>query len=1530
MDEVIAKLSAIGDGERIQNANYVIGTLFQNLLDLYSRYPEQIQINHETVLLSVLTANDRKLSSINAKILGLCLSQYYQVKKATLWQLISAITEEIKLYSLPSIVVLGIVTRKIGHMFKTKLPALISILLVSTSIELQPHICQCFRRIIKGTGDFLTDSIAEIYNYIFRGSSSANESLRVESIKTIPCMFSSAHISIQKLLPIITPALSSSSQTLRYASAKALAKLLFCTKIKSDPNPFHFGLKLYLKLAQNERNIKTICGSFGIFTKMYDPMLVLEKIKTFVKFALRAASLNISLPSLSAFAYSLLNSVVLSTGPTTGMVICNALIESLSPDDITAGKAAVVLTGLIHFESSQKTMALAGRLIYPLLTTTRKDLRRLTAYFYQILASQDTQMANVFFETFVQFLSDTSSSTIEEFDGFSRAASAIIARADIKVDGIKTVALEWLKNYQKYKNHQIYCGLMILLSINKRNALLEEEIEVIFSFIQEFYNSTTNPADRVIDKFISIFMLVFIDKLSNHKEVYQSYILHVLNNMAIYTASCILCIWKVIKACQFCWEGNQSFANHMVVNSMNSLNKYFTQEVADIILPYPNSIDLLDILYGIKLSRFESKQIDSSINSICSNLIPNIDHTQSIQTLLCREILTDFPTWLAISPPKTHQIIINVLFSNTAKESLLCRLAVVRTLYRRSKTSAILPPDTLPKLLNYETTSDIAVYRYAASCIAKWLKTHPELASPCLEHLEKPTRNTIFLSLIIAEYTPYMTDPIRCFLLLSRLIQTQSLTAPLFALAHMIKQKKIDDRFLPVTINLLEQCCFNDKLRNPAALNIYKKCWQYINSYNPIVIKALLRFPVNSNYAGITGIKLLKRQLDITEYADLLRPFMKSYRPPFVQIASMKYATNLKAAPVLFMLLQQTGVTSIIDNLLVIFDKQPDIKQWTDFCKRIVLNNCVPPAERKGDLRIFPTSLVLIAAMRITVQLVSKMRETVPLVLSCVDDAVSIAFNAIHLNDHMIDYHCYSILTSILRCFDDVRNRDGPLLSFFTSQFNPMLQHALDGTRSLQSVTDFVISYLNFLYENKNVLFEEDTIFVSEKLKSFGYNEDSIIVFCRLAGRINTIYGIKEIFNEFKEALNKLFKMIAIQKIRFKDLGEELSDVVNAYLSMDQTLISHRIVFVLLLQELEVNCSSTILKTLTIAIQKIGIKEDEANFALSIVSKSPLAIDVENGESAPVDEDEDDMDETSFWVVPKKKERSLSKFLIAIASVVPDKQWDQTWRLVFKLAILKPICLPALAHLVKVADNQTLLIVIPMIYSLSLPLFVQILGRISPGIADKLFMNLVEDKVASQELKFEMLRIGFRIFNKYRLECLEQAAQLVCSNLFPAGINFVASLIVDQNTTAIGLNLLHHGIMDSIISSTKDNMRSLPRIIHFISACLTAVHQNCDKSIINSFETQLISVLFIFIKITGLQKEKKPVVAPICQILKQMNPEILKQKWQDEKGKYDIIKALEPPSSKKQTTIELKVFAPIKQRKSANTGWQSLEVSDDE
>lgn len=1522
MDVNIEHLSSLIKHNYVQNWDSLISEDLQSIEFHMRTEPLNIPERIESILLSLFSANDGKTNPNVSYLIGVCLSHYYNVHNNSFWQFSSTILKEIKnSYCLPAIIALGVVTSKINDVgYKSQLPFLIQILLKCNQKEKLPYICQCFRRVFKRVGEYLSNLIVDVYPFLLRGISSTSPKLQKQSIIFLPLLLQFNDFNANDIiLKLLAPNLG--NPALRYEVAKTLGKLLF---YGFNENTFFNGLNIYLKLLQKEENIKTVVSSFMIFLRFYPSSKIFQKIKLFVKFMFSATELEISLSQLSIIAKSLIKAIIGCVGETFSESICHEVIHHIK-DQLTPGYAVILLITFIHCKPSSDDLLACGRMILPILTTIHNDLRKLSSYFYGTLAKYSHKTGGVFFLSFIDLLSDKNLIKNNEIDGFARAISSIILSFNIPYEKAFNLAIEFLKT-ENISSPKVFAAFMILSAIYYRKPFVNEHV---INFLRKFFAAPISQNENKQLVFISLYLLQVIknkpSNFSDYENIFKLYIPCFLQLSDHLTTNSMICFFRIAKECNFIWEKNLKISSAISLKSVQIIFKHYNEKNIEHVLKIPYHADPLLLLYGININEPNTQYIDSGVKTIYHYLIENINIP--FEALLFKEIFINFSVWTSISENSTKVKIINKLFS---KDAGFLHLSLINSLLTNSKIVPFLPKTGLPFFLNFENRYDLNIYRYAAACIAKWLKLFPELTNGCLDYIEKSNRSQVFVSYIIYECSKVIPDINRLVLCLHRIILTNSTILPLGILFKLIKSNKICKEFKPVIFSLLENNLIKGKYCDSKSLIICMKCFLCLKKVNMSIINCFLSFSCCykncSLFCGFELFRVFNSQLEDSNKISIIE--LTNSKPPYLLINKFKVSCSISDFETLINLLQQTNHVEIINLILSLVDKSDLIGFWTDICKSIVIGKSISLDDNQLNIRVIPTNSVIICSFQILIHIIPKIKAARPIAQNSIDDIVSIAFNSLEDSTGLIDYYCFSILSSILSSFANVSNNDGPLLNFYIAQLHPVLIHAFDEKRNIKSVAQFCIEYTNFLYITQNPLMNETISIITKGISKYKVTNDNLLVICKIVSKLISIVGSIKDYQLYSKYFYILFEKICKQEISIKAINNQLPDVTLSLIEFSnvEKKINKSIIPILILQELKSSCSLISLKTFIKLCNKIDINKSLAEYALQIFANNfkyeTKSNDIDFNEFIGINE----------YVEIRKDDKYYFEFLTEISSIIRKDKWENIWEEVLSLSTKEKICYTSLFYLLKNSTNSNYDVLIKKIFidlpnnsSQYLSLIYSIMPMIRCEYADFIINSIIQSNKLEDKAKLRIIRIILQYFGEYNLSTIPNLSHFLSINLIPNGINFIGSLLLDKRTIISGINLIYNGIMENTVRSIPSNLQSLPRIILFFDICFDAVKSIFKEEDFYNFEKNLISILFMCILLTSNQKDKTPVLSPALFLLKKIDKNIFMAKWEIEKRKKEIIKVI---SSSKNNEISLKTFANVIQRKS-NSSWKTLSISDD-
>jgi hypothetical protein len=224
-----------------------------------------------------------------------------------------------------------------------------------------------------------------------------------------------------------------------------------------------------------------------------------------------------------------------------------------------------------------------------------------------------------------------------------------------------------------------------------------------------------------------------------------------------------------------------------------------------------------------------------------------------------------------------------------------------------------------------------------------------------------------------------------------------------------------------------------------------------------------------------------------------------------------------------------------------------------------------------------------------------------------------------------------------------------------------------------------------------------------------------------------------------------------------------------------------------------------------------------------------------------------------------------------------------------------------------------------------------LLGHLRTEVVDELLEHLIVWDCVWIENKMCSLRIGLRKLSGFRMKCTSKLATFVNDNLLPEGINFLASLLLNDMTKLSGLVTLCSGAIDSLFGGilVNDSIEHFPRIRHFLDVALQRMTEAGCKPL-EQFQVAVVkAVLHCLVRVVTLPRNQF-VVMLACAMLRRIDGG-LRSVFERENMAL-VIRALEPPRQKKPAEIQLRTFSDgqLARRSVAATGWQTREIDSDD
>ena len=1529
MEEILKRLSDIPKEQNVQNADQIIGKaaylLHVEMLKSKDEFSEEI----EQILLSLVTANKRQLSPVTANGIGICLLAYYKAqKKQNIWNFLNLMTEEIKRYNLTAIIVLGIVSRDLGSLFKAKLFAHISTLASSPNTAHFPFICQCFRRIIIGTGTFLEKSIPTIFMFIKRCVSATADNLRNEAIKTIPVLCSHAKIDYQKLLPVLAPTLATESNLNRYVAAKSLAKLLFA----ASNGEISVLTKNYLHLLQHEKNAQTVCASMFIGLRFFEPINLVAKLKTFSRFIYSVSALKVSISTMNYIVSSSLKAIFSCVGSTIGKSICSQIIDFLQTESLTISNATVLLITMQNCELPASILQQGLRFTYPLLECETKEIRDLAINFFGTLNTRDPRVGNLYLNTFLVLLEET-----KKTSGLISYGNAIAMLTNAKNAQKVQQLCEKLISKDKPESPTTNAALALAIGLAANGIILQTVIEKVINIATriEIKPRITESTIQSI-KYLASFMCLAKGD-GRIRNIIPNFLLRVLPASNSFTCSCAFAVFSLVKAVSI----EEKVATIVAKSAAAFISRVFSIsdfDIDSVITPFTDDPDLIQIHFGTKnVHNFHS------MFTQCLMLNGN-----SHKSGACRVIIEIFPDVLKAVKQNERSGIVNSLFEGNTQDSIAGLLMLVRSILQKKSTFTFLPDDTLPRLLCIRA-NELAVKRIVASCIGRWLHFYPMLTKPVFAALENPKKEAKFTSLIFAECSSIFTQEEykeKAVKLCCRVAANETSAASLYALAQVIKVAKLEQFSEPA--GALELVLYSGSIQTVAEIIQFCSAVNYLGDF-PGTFKSacsdcLLSFYTLRNSAQLFGLSLIN---EYDSYADQKLERVKNLKaPPMLFVASLSLNTSLSIVPLMFTLLQQLGSKRVADALIRAFNKDPIVPVWTDLCKRIILNNCVPPAERIGDNKITPTRAVIISGMQISVLLVKKIRENFPRDINCIDTIIAIAFNAIQMKDSKIDIHAFAIVTSVIANFKDVKTNGEPFLTLFIAQLNPMFMHACEETRKFHNVADYIMEYLSFQskFDASDVVSH-----ITNRVEKIKINHSTALIYSRVASKIFEVSPkeFEKLRQNFNNTAIDVLQSLAKQEFPLTALGEELVSFVKAFLHTFTNQQQTRILLLLIFSQIKaigietaVNCASEFAKMKLLTASDI----EYVLSYLSLIDKKKQEKQIETStndfENNAFEENafNDEIEEHAVYVTEEEdKENTIQEFLVNASAEAEGNQFTHTRMLLLSCSMSQqPICFPAIGFLLQNAGAQETKTLLPSVFnacSLSSAtdkraeaICFSILSHLKSSqdsipVVDSLLDNLCAHSISS--VGKNILQILY-LFPTFEMQSLKKLAIAINNELLPTGLTLLNELLSDTRTNDVALHLIKSGAIDYF---NDLDIKDVPRALYFLNLLFKSLNDNKKGS--DSMYEAIANSAMHCIALTDGVRDRQKVISIAIPLLKSIPEESAKAAFEKSTEKQTVIHALTPPRSS-HASIQLISFGKTVRKSAQNHGWQTLTVEEDD
>jgi len=1469
-----------------------------------------------SIVLGLLVVENRSLSPVNSYNISMCLVSYFQKQKhPNYWDFLTLMSNEIPGLFLPSIIALGVVSKKIGCHFKAQLGLLISQLSKSGNIQAIPYICQCYRRIIKGTGDFLHASMPVIFNFVKKCMATNNEFSKSEALKTAAVLFRNGKYDYNKVYQLIVSSISSDNSTIGYFAAKSLAKLLFA----NSNNDIFNCLKEYFAIISVDKSFNNIITSIIIAFRYFDPISIVMSLRKIVKFIVSIATLKLSNEDMLNLSKSCVKAIFNVTGSSISKAILTNYMDFINVEPINTQKRVLLLGVLTSLEISKTTSTGIFKWVLPLVECGSKEIVSLLLSYFQSLVSRDVKFAKAFFETQSSLLFQLDENNpVAIFGQVKLMAIEILMNKGHSAFALKSV--DFLKSSTGVSSPKIGASFLLFSSLIRKKEL-DDRIYIcidqyIPSYIKDIGSSIITQSIANNIKYIALFLLSSVQSGKIPAST-SKFIAFVFPHLSSFSSPSVFCIFKLIDLASLDCISSLNITKG-IVNSMNRFFKLDDFDFDELTLPFSDA-NPQQVLYGIK-------NLSKGLNVY--QLISGIEG-RTCSAGLCREIARQFPKWIKLCPQNEREKIVSSLFKGPNPNLICGQLVLLKALLSKKAYTCFLPSDTLPQLLVINA-SDIRVKRLASLCVSRWIYCYPVLANGFIDHICETKKSLPYSFSVISE-NPMLfglsnITKVLCFLEKEALNGLNSEISFLLYNISKIKEISNDDRLSIIKISKI--CVYQIPTYSSSIVYYISQTLINISAITKVydneiiaIGSALLDNVINSRISGYYSLELLS---SLNYYTDSLKDQIDRFRvlkdSPYLFISSLFSNFSIDSIPPMFCLLQQTNHKGINSSLIKAFNSVQDIKFWTDMCKRIVLNSCVPPSERSGDIRIAPTRNVILAAMNISSLLVNLIRENFPNDLGCIDDVIAIAFTALQFKDQKIDQLSYGVVSSVLEQFGNIKNGEEKFLSIFCAQFYPMISHALLDVKRLYCIGDFLINYLVFLEgESRN----EMVSLLSKQLSQLKIDSSNSMFFCRIASIIHSFNSahFESLNDQFLTASSNLIIDIFQQKVSFSDLKNEVYDFVTTL----PPGVLKRGHYLLILNSMNYKSSSSILKCFSTFIDNGLVSIDDLDYVLQVIPRNYGVLPIKHTIS------EDELDVSTFSIDNHHQNDVISQFLLSLLKIPElfSGMKSSSLELLLYHSISNNVCYPMLSTIIMKSDSQfiedhsgsILLSLINENPQFSGAVFLLLFKRLTVGVADQLIPVFIE-KCKSTEATLRFIRVVVCSYSDYNLASIHDISQFIAHNLYNGGIQLIASLITNERTRFASLVILSNGILDQLLSEKL--LKHAPIVLRFIEICLKTKELQ-DNVLLEHYSLYCMDTLAKAYS----NKDRIVVVSPAVQILKQIPQKILRKSFFGHENKELIIQSLSPPKQKHTQEIKLLSFSSSNARRSNERGWQTLSEDTD-
>ena len=919
------RLEGITKGIRPQNMDYELGHCL-SVLSFNLENGKTLRAV-ETVLLSILASSHVRISVVNANLIGVCLAEHYAVQKETSFSLLYQQLETND--SSAMMTVAGAVAQRLGNVFVQQLGGFASRLLRSSNFD--EIACQSLRRIMKTKGVFEAPIVRKAFTVVAGGLSSANERIQIESLKTLHVLVMNDVELVDSAIEKVVSMFGTRNVNVSYHAAKALGKIVSSCFGKDFDTEFEKYAQIFLDTLRFEDKVETLSRSAYLYFRSKGPLQLHSKLGTIAYMTFSCANFGLSLFSMNKISYALCNAVVEVCGATSGFILTSDFVKLLEQErSITNGHAIVTMTVITQFKASVKTLAIAGRQIFPVVFSRIKMLTKAAGLFYYTIAKESKDLGRIFLNKILSALLESSTDGSEEFCGLCRIASMVIC-------GLGHVDCAQLGSLKTIIDRFVISGDPSDLRFG--GALL---LAACLRKVRENVLPISKLAEKVDTGIVekNLKSLVLFLRQVDYKEA-ASLAMRASKQILEFEPASSTCLgfWDLFVHSE--WEDQKMKAIQFFVTTLNK-----------------------------KLEQSDSEDLCDGFQVSISHLLLDRNIRKRMRTILCEDITRQFHQAVAMLNHSEMCDLVESLAANPTKGNL----SLLTSLALSDSGRDLIPEKMVRQLLEYKAkTTDCEIMKYLARCSSAVVRIFPS-------HLDKfllELGDADFLGTFIASYvgvgSAETLAAMQCFTIIQHcLMHTQSLSClkALTALSHAMSDDSSS------SIAYCCECCCYSYVPTQEMLEILS---QICCSEAEAAAHCLFHFPNYKSQAAQTAMKL-----NPGAQGSHIEKYKRITAPRNVLQIALQAAPSERDIELMFMFLQQTNSDDCSRQIMNMFSRFPHNETWSLLCRQVLVDRCA----FKGTT-IVPNSKLCSLASKIASQLVTSFRSC--LSMQDVDNLVAVA-----------------------------------------------------------------------------------------------------------------------------------------------------------------------------------------------------------------------------------------------------------------------------------------------------------------------------------------------------------------------------------------------------------------------------------------------------------------------------------------------------------------------------------------------------------